>query len=143
MGRIFKPKRTGLAHHINIGGGALYADFYVDEKNPKESCLHIYSPNNKFGHRVQGFTFGYLLTAVRQGNEAEVEAYCAMIWKMSQEIYQDIDFCKDIVNAIMACDERLLNKGAERAAAVTEAQNEADEALMTEVAREADRVRPE
>lgn len=142
MGRVFKPKRK-VAHHVKIGGGALYADFYLNEKHPEDSHLHIYAPNHIFEQKIQGFTLGYLLESVRQGKEEEVEAYCAMLWRVSNEVYEDIDFCNDIIKAITNRDNRLMNKGAENAAKVTEEQEMADQALMTDVAREADKLREE
>ncbi len=135
---MFKPKRR-VAHHINFGDGAIMVDFYTDEKHPDGNYMHIYSPQCKFEQKIQGFTFGYLLTAVKQGNESEVKAYCAMLWRVTQEIYQDKEFCDAIVKAINDRDKRLFKKGADNAAEVTEAQDMADQALMTGIAREADK----
>ena len=140
MARIFKPKQK-VAHHIKVGNGALCADFYVNGKHPEESYLHIYAPNHKFEHKVQGFPFVYLLESVRQGNEAEVEAYCATVWRLSMEIYEDPVLCDAIVKAFNERDERLMKKGAVEAAMVTEAQEMADQAYMTDIAREADKHR--
>ena len=142
MGRIFKPKRRTLLHHINIGNGALWADFYVDTNRPDGCYLHIYSDHHVFEHKVTGEPYLYLMESVRQDKVSEVEAYCAMIWRLSTEIYQDIDLCKDIIKAFTDRDERLLKKGAEKAAEVTDLREEADQAFMTDVAREADRHRP-
>lgn len=128
-----------MAHHLSIGDGAVYADFIVDEKHPKESCLKIYSPRHKFQHVVQGSPFLYLLESVNQGKEQEVEAYVAMIWRISQEVYKDIDLCKDLIAALRARDERLLEQARKQAAQVSAEREAGDQALMSDIAREADR----
>ena len=132
---IFKSKP---AHHIEVCNGAMIADFYVNEKDAKGCYLHIYAPNGVFEQKVVGYPYGYLLAAVNQGKESEVEAYCTMLWRITQEIYQDIGFANDIIRAINKRDRRLLKQAEKSAKAVSREQNEADEALMREVADYAD-----
>ena len=132
---IFKKKP---AQHIEVCSGAMIADFYVDEKDAKGCYLHIYAPNGVFEQRVVGYTYGYLLTAVKQGNMREVEAYCTMLWRITQEIYQDLGFANDIIHAINKRDKRLFKQAERNAKAVTPEQIAADEAFMGDVAAYAD-----
>ncbi len=126
--------KTKPKHHLEIGNGAFIADFYVDEKNPdvKHNYLHIYAPNGVFEQKVIGYPFGYLLAAVSQGKEEEVHSYCVMLWRVTQEIYQDLGFCQDIIKAINKRDKRLMKEAEQNAKNVTDWQEQADNALMRE-----------
>ncbi len=126
--------KTKPKHHLEIGNGAFIADFYVDEKNPdvKHNYLHIYAPNGVFEQKVVGYPFGYLLAAVSQGNENEIHSYCIMLWRITQEIYQDAGFANDIIRAINKRDKRLMKQAEKEAAKVSEAEEMASDALMRE-----------
>lgn len=132
---IFKRKPK---YHIEIGGGTFVADFYVSEKEPDvmHNYLHIYTPNGVFEIKIVGFPYGYLLTAVTQGNEEEVHNYCVLLWRISQEIYQEAGFANDIVKAITKRDKRLLKKAEIEAKKTSDAQIQADEALLNDVIAE-------
>lgn len=130
--------KTKPKYHIEIGNGAFIADFYVDEKNPdvKHNYLHIYAPNGVFEQKVVGYPFGYLLAAVSQGNEEELHSYCVMLWRITQEIYQDLGFAQDIIKAINKRDKRLMKQAEREAAKVSEAEEMASQAFMEDVASE-------
>lgn len=136
MGRIFKP-RPKPAYSVKIANGAVIADFYADKNDIRNCYLHLYAPSGAFSHKVSGYSYGYLMAACQEGNVREIEAYCAMIWRITGEIYQDEELCKDIVAAINARDMRLEEEAREKAAEVTESQEEADQELMEAVARDA------
>ena len=127
--------KTKPKYHIEIGGGAFIADFYVDEKHPgvEHNYLHIYAPNGVFEQRVVGYPYGYLLAAVSQGNEKEVDGYCMMLWRVTQEIYQDAGFANDIIRAINKRDKRLMKQAEKEAAKVSEAEEMASQAFMEDV----------
>lgn len=126
--------KTKPKHHLEIGNGAFIADFYVDEKNPdvKHNYLHIYAPNGVFEQKVVGYPYGYLLAAVSQGDENEIHSYCIMLWRITQEIYQDLGFAQDIIKAINKRDKRLMKQAEKEAAKVSEAEEMASDALMRE-----------
>lgn len=126
--------KTKPKHHLEIGSGTFIADFYVDEKNPdvKHNYLHLYAPNGVFEQKVVGYPFGYLLAAVSQGKEEEVHSYCVMLWRVTQEIYQDIGFCQDIIKAINKRDKRLMKEAEQNAKNVSEADEMASAELMKE-----------
>lgn len=132
---IFKKKPT---HHIEVGNGAMYADFYVDEKKAKDCYLHIYALNGVFEQKITGYPYGYLLTAVKQGNERELEAYCTMLWRITQEVYQDIGFANDIIHAINKRDRRLMKRAGNNARKVSTEQEQADMEAMRDIAEYAD-----
>ena len=126
--------KTKPKHHLEIGNGAFIADFYVDEKNPdvKHNYLHIYASNGVFEQKVVGYPFGYLLAAVSQGKEEEVHSYCVMLWRVTQEIYQDLGFCQDIIKVINKRDKRLMKEAEQNAKNVTDADEMASDALLRE-----------
>lgn len=126
--------KTKPKYHIEIGNGAFVVDFYVDEKHPdvKHNYLHIYAPNGVFEHKIVGYPYGYLLAAVSQGKEEEVHSYCVMLWRVTQEIYQDPNFANDIIRALNKRDERLMKEAEDNAKKVTEVEEIASDALMRE-----------
>ena len=132
--------KTKPKYHIEIGGGAFIADFFVDEKHPdvEHNYLHIHTPNKVFEQRVVGYPYGYLLVAVSQGNEEEVHSYCVMLWRVTQEIYQDAGFANDIIRAITKRDKRLMKQAEKEAAKVSEAEEMASQAFMENVIAFAD-----
>lgn len=131
--------KTKPKHHLEIGGGAFIADFYVDEKNPdvKHNYLHIYAPNGVFEQKVVGYPFGYLLAAISQGKEDEVNSYCVMLWRITQEIYQDLGFAQDIIKAINKRDKRLMKQAEKAASEISKHQEQADQVFMESVVERA------
>lgn len=131
---LFNSKKTPQ-YSVSVGNNTFVADFYVDEKNPdvKHNYLHIYAPNGVFEQKVVGYPFGYLLAAVSQGKEEEVHSYCVMLWRVTQEIYQDLGFCQDIIKAINKRDKRLMKEAERNAAKVSEAEEMASQAFMEDV----------
>lgn len=132
---LFKKKPK---YSINVCSGAMTADFYVDDKKPEACYLHIHTPNNVFEQRITGYPYGYLLAAVVQDNVREVEAYCTMLWRITQEVYQDPGFATDIIKALSKRDKRLFKQAESAAKATTPEQEQADMALMSDVASFAD-----
>ncbi len=133
MGKIFKKRPY---KSLEIGGKAFIADFYVDNKkaDAEHNYLHIHTPNNVFEQKVVGYPYVYLLAAVEQGKEEEVHGYCALLWRVTQEIYQDAGLANDILRAFNKHDKRLMKKAEEAAKSVTPEQETADQAFMESVA---------
>lgn len=127
-------------YRIKVSEDAFIADFYVDEErlDIDHNYLHIFTPNGIFDIKVVGHPFVYLLQAVKQGNNFEVDAYCKMLWRVTQNIYTDYGFASDIIHAINALDERIDAKAKEKAAAVTDQEETASQAIMEDVAAYAD-----
>lgn len=132
---IFKTKPR---YSVNVGGNAFIADFYVDEKHPdvEHNYLHIHTPNNVFEQKIVGYPYGYLLAAVSQGNDEEVHNYCVVLWRVTQEIYQDPGLANDILRAFAKYDKRLMKQAEKNAAAVTDSEEMASQAFMEDIASE-------
>lgn len=115
--KIFKQKPIKT---YEVGNGTFKLDFYVDEKNAMGNYLHIYTTNGTFSQKIGGYTYAYLWVAAEQGNISELEAYCLMLWRISNEIYQDLGFCSDIIKSINKRDKRLLKQAATQAKETTD-----------------------
>jgi hypothetical protein len=116
MRNVFKRKPT---YSIDLGGGAFIAEFYTSKTKTENNYLRIKTLSGVFEHIVRGYTFGYLLAAYKQGNEREILAYCTLIFRLSDQIYQDLGFCQDVIRAITKYDKRLDKQAQARAARVT------------------------
>lgn len=130
-------KINGKAKPVEVyeaGGGAFKLAFYIDERRIKNNYLHITTASGVFEQKITGYTFGYLYAALDQGLYSELEAYCLMLYRVSNEIYQDMDFCDDILRAISMRDKRLEELSKEKAESVTENEDFANEMLMQSVA---------
>lgn len=132
---IFKTKPR---YSVNVGNGAFVADFFVDERHPdvEHNYLHIHTPNNVFEQKVVGYPYGYLLAAVSQGNEEEVHNYCVMLWRVTQEIYQDAGFANDILRAFAKYDKRMMKRAEKNADAVTPEAERGAQAFLEDIASE-------
>ena len=126
-----KPKYT-----YEVGGGAFKLEFYIDEKNPKGNYLHITTPSGVFEQTLRNYPFGYLLAASQQGKTSELEAYCVLLYRVSEEIYQDLGFCSDIIKAIQKRDKRLMKQAEKEAANVSEAEEMGAQAFMEDIVSE-------
>lgn len=124
-------------HHIEIANGAVIVDFYVNEKDIKKCYMRMYARNGAFDYKIGAcHTYGYLMAAINQGNTRELEAFCILLWRMTQECYQDETLAKDLVTCFNARDERLMKQGAEKAKVVTEHEELANQAFMEDIASE-------
>ena len=132
---IFKTKPR---YSVNVGNGAFVADFFVDERHPdvEHNYLHIHTPNNVFEQKIVGYPYGYLLTAVSQGNEEEVHNYCVVLWRVTQEIYQDAGLANDILRAFAKYDKRTMKRGEGKAKTVTDEQEQGAQAFMEDIVSE-------
>ena len=135
-----KLRRPKPEYTISVGGDAFVVDFYVDDKRPgnRHNYLHIHTPNGVLDFKTAGFPFGYLYTAVSRGNCAEVDAFCTLLWRVTQEVYQDPGFANDILRAIAKRDRRLMKQAESDAAKVTEEREEEARVFMEDVAEYAD-----
>lgn len=124
-------------YSVDVGNGAFIADFYVDEKRAdvEHNYLHIHTPNHVFEQKIVGYPYGYLLAAVSQGNEEEIHSYCTVLWRVTQEIYQDAGLSNDILRAFAKYDKRTM-KQAEKAKTITDAQEQASQAFMEDIVSE-------
>lgn len=121
-------------HHIEIANGAVIVDFYANEKDIKKCYMRMYARNGAFDYKIGAcHTYGYLMAAINQGNTRELEAFCILLWRMTQECYQDETLAKDLVTCFNARDERLMKQAEKNAASVTDAEESASQAFMEDV----------
>lgn len=126
-------------HHIEIANGAVVVDFYVNEKDIKKCYMRMYARNGAFDYKIGAcHTYGYLMAAINQGNTRELEAFCILLWRMTQECYQDETLAEDLVTRFNARDERLMKQAEEAASAVTPEAEQGAQAFMEDVAAYAD-----
>lgn len=130
MRNIFNQKPK---YSYEVGSGAFCFNFYIDEKNPKGNYLHITTTSGAFEQTVRNYAFGYLLAASQQGKMDELAAYGLMLYRVSEEIYQDAGFANDIIRAINKRDKRLMKQAEKEAAKVSEAEEMASQAFMEDV----------
>ena len=124
-------------HHIEIANGAVIVDFYANEKDIKKCYMRMYARNGAFDYKIGAcHTYGYLMAAINQGDTRELEAFCILLWRMTQECYQDETLAKDLVTCFNARDERLMKQAEKGAAAVTPEQDMASAAFMEDIASE-------
>lgn len=130
-----KPK-----HKFNFGNGAVVVEIYKHESkhDVKHNYMRVYAPNGAFDLKVVGFTYAYLLTAAERGDENEIQAFVMLMWRCSQEVYQDAGLAQDLLKAFVKYDKRTAKKAAKKAASVSEEEEAANQALMTDAAEWAD-----
>lgn len=121
-------------HHIEIANGAVIVDFYVNEKDIKKCYMRMYARNGAFDYKIGAcHAYSYLMAAINQGNTRELEAFCILLWRMTQECYQDETLAKDLVMCFNARDKRLMKKAETNAKAVSDAEETASQAFMEDV----------
>lgn len=129
--------RNAPKHHIEIANGAVIVDFYVNEKDIKKCYMRMYARNGAFDYKIGAcHTYGYLMAAINQGNTRELEAFCILLWRMTQECYQDETLAKDLVTCFNARDERLMKQAEKNAAAVTDSEEMASQAFIEDIVSE-------
>lgn len=130
MKKLFpeKPKHT----HI-VGDNIFTMMFYENPKIIRENYLHVFSKNKTFELKVRGFAYGYLLAAYRQKRYTELDAFCYVMYRITDGVYQDGEFAEDVIKALTAYDERKIKEARKDAEEVTEGEEIANQALMEEV----------
>lgn len=121
--------------HVEVGPYEL--DFYFKSDSPKRTYLEI-KCGKVVAIRIDGRThaYAYLLAAAEQGYNEQLHGYAAMLYSLATSLTKDQELVNDVVSALNAYSQRKEDKGAEQAAAVTEAQ----ETAVTEAQETADQV---
>lgn len=122
--------------HIEVG--AYEFDFYFKSDSVKNTYMTI-----KCGEvatiRIDGRThaYGYLFAAAEQGHNEQLHGYAALLNILAMGLTKDQELVNDVVAAINSYIQRKDAAGAEKAAQVTEAQENGDQALMEGIIAEA------
>lgn len=130
---IKREDRSKNIGHFELGG--FIVNFYADERKVENCYAMITTVSKNFSLRVTGYAFGYLMASVKDGNTDNLHGYCAMMYLISDGVYQDPAFAQDLMGAVMKYQDRLLKQAEKEAKAVTEAEEMVNQALMDDVVK--------
>lgn len=127
---IFKRKKQTPEFHFEQGG--FVVNFYFKEGSIVDSYMEIRTVSDNWRMRLDARheMYGYLLTAVQQGNKSQVHGYCVQLYILATTLDQGL--INDVQKALAKFMKRKEKEAASEAKAVTEAQIAGDEALMQE-----------
>ncbi len=130
---IFKTKP-----YLTKEAGQFKFDFYYAEGKSEGTYLQISTTSGIYGMRIGGntHTYGYLLAAAKQDRIDQLQGYAVTLLIPAVELTQDQGLCNDIQKAIMKWQKRKEKEAETAAKAVTDEQEQADQALMEDVASE-------
>lgn len=132
----FKFKKPKPKYHFFFGNesvGGFEVDFYMTENKPKDCYVHIHGKSSRggiFDIKLNGHTYGFLMESARQGNVENIHGFCAMLFTIATHIYTDETLSAKVLEAVIDYQDRLMQKGAEQAKQVTEAEEAASQAYM-------------
>ncbi len=120
--------------------GVFIFKWFFNEKKPKECYLRIETTSGIWSMVVAGGThpYGFLLAAAKQDLDNQLSGYAMYNFVVATSITQNQGFLDGLTKEINKMFKRLDKEAETAAKAVTEEQNEADAALMSEVAAYAD-----
>jgi len=126
--------------YLTKKAGQFKFEFFYSEGNLERTYLQISTPSGIFEMRIGGnaHAYGYLLAAAKQDRTDQLQGYAVTLFVPAMELTQDQGLCYDIQEAIMKWQKRKEKEAKELAEKVTPEQDEADSALMSEVATYAD-----
>lgn len=112
--------------------------FHYKERSIERTFLSITSASGIFNCRVGGNThaYGYLLTAARQNRLDQLQGYIISLFIPAMAMTQDQELTSGVQKAIVEWQKRKEAEGAEKAKAVTEAEEMASQAFMEDIASE-------
>ncbi len=130
---VFKTKP-----YLTKDAGQFKFDFYYAEGKLEGTYLQISTTSGIYGMRIGGNThaYGYLFAAAKQDRIDQLQGYAVTLFIPAMELTQDQGLCNDIQKSIMKWQKRKEKESATAAKAVTDEQNEADAALMSDIASE-------
>lgn len=112
--------------------------FHFKEGSVERTFLSITSTSGIFNCRIGGNThaFGYLLAAAKQGLDNQLAGYATTLYIPAMAMTQDQELTSGVQKAIVEWQKRKEAEGAEKAKAVTDAQEQASQAFMEDIASE-------
>lgn len=120
--------------------GEFIFKWFFNEKNPKECYLRIETTSGIWGMTVAGGThaYGYLLAAAKQDLDNQLSGYAMYNYIVTTSITQNQGFLDGLTKEINKMFKRLDKEAESAAKTVTDEQEQADQAFMSEVAAYAD-----
>lgn len=127
---IFKRKKQTPIQHIECGG--FICNFFFKEGSIVDSYMEIRTVSDNWRMRLDArhTMYGYLLTAVQQGNKSQIHGYCVQLYILATALDQGL--INDVQKALAKYMKRKEKEAQTEAKNVTEAQIAGDEALMQE-----------
>lgn len=131
----------------SVSCGPYRLDFYFDEKKARKgdargTYLRVATQGNDEGWQavIPGNThsFGYLLAAAEKGYTERLRAYAQLLWTVSMIDTTEQEVDNELWEAVMNWHRRRDAEAADKAAAVTEPEEMANQALMEEVVKGTD-----
>ncbi len=118
--------------------GEFIFKWFFNEKKPKECYLRIETTSGIWSMTVAGGThaYGYLLAAAKQDLDNQLSGYAMYNYVVATSITQNQGFLDGLTKEINKMFRRLDKEAETAAKAVTEEQEQADQALMEDIASE-------
>ena len=131
---IMKQRKPYLVKEV----GEWKFTFHYKEGSIERTFLSITSTSGIFKCRVGGNThaYGYLLAAAKQERLDQLQGYIISLFIPAMAMTQDQELTSGVQNAIVEWQKRKEAEGAEKAKAVTEAEEMASQAFMEDIVSE-------
>lgn len=115
-------------------------EWYHNEKDIKGCYLLLKAKSGAFSVKINGayHPYGYLLAALEQGKTEQLLGFAALTYVTITSLTQDQAFVDDITAAVEKQLKSISEKAEAAAAAITEEQDKANEALMNDIISEQD-----
>lgn len=126
-----KPK-----YDLTLGG--FNVKFYASSRVALDNYVLITTKDGLMNIKLRGYTYKYLLESANKGNHNEIQSFATLMYVITQNVYLDGELALDMIKSVADYTDRLLKKGADKAAEITEAEEAANQALMEDVAAYAD-----
>lgn len=118
-------------------GSWLY-EWYVADKHPERSFMRVSGESGLFELRIKAnsHVFGYLLAAAEKGLTEQLHGWITLVYIPAMAMTQDQGLTDDISKSIQKWMKRRESEAESAAKAVTNEQEQADQAYMEDIASE-------
>lgn len=130
---IFK-KRT----YKSVRVGAWLFEWYMDEKRPEKSYMRVQGESGLFDLKIKAnsHVFGYLLAAAEKGMTEQLHGWITLVYIPAMAMTHDQGLTDDISRSVQKWMKRKDAEAKTAAEAVTDAQEQADTALLNDIISE-------
>lgn len=128
-----------------VGVGEWNYTWTYDDKHIDKSYLEIKSLNGQHIYRfpATSHTYGYLLESANQERYEQLEGFITLVYCVSMCMTQDQGLCDDVTKAVKKWHRRIEKQAIKEAKSVTDAQLQADEALIDDIIAESNMTKRE
>lgn len=130
---VFKKKAY---KRVNVGAWTF--EWFIDERRPERSFMRVFGESGLFDLRISSsaHVFGYLLAAAEQNKLDNLHGWITLVFVPAMAMTQEQGLTDDVTRAVNKWMKRREAEGRKAAKAVTEADEQADQALMEDVVSE-------